>query len=157
MSAKEYIQYVDETLDKLRSHWLGLDIPFERFLPNGGSGMEIDERTRWLADRMSFMLISNTPWVSLKEAEAVWCWLYGLIRYLYRECDKDDMSFYSVVKLIKLDVNVRRSLFGQWDDSFLSLCSASPPAAFSALEEAVIELAGEKVLRRKLEIWETGK
>ena len=151
MTAEWYIKQVDKKLEKLRAHWLGLDIGFEFFLPQQGAFMSDEEQIRWLTDRMSFMLISSEPWTSTKAAENIWRWLYGTIRYLYETCPDCDQNWGGILTLAKMDQGLRQSILSSKNEHLVTLRTTDPPAAFNRIEEIVVELVGEQVLRRRIE------
>ena len=152
MSSKRYINQIDKKLDTLRNHWLGLDISFQFFLPRQGSCMTDEEQIRWLTDRMSFMLISSEPWTSIKDADSVWRWLYGSIRYLYETCPTSDQNWGRVLTLVKMDQDLRQSVFSTNDEHLIPLRTTEPPAAFNKIERMVVELIGVQPLRQYIEL-----
>ena len=143
MNVKQYIRQVDSDLEEFRKYLLGQKIPFREFLPCGGVGMSKEEQFRWLADRTSFYLIARTPGISQQEARRTWEWMYGLIRYLHRRCRESEHHFGSVARLIGVSANVRKYVFEGSDPYLAPLREEAPPESFKALEEAVVELAGE--------------
>lgn len=151
MSMKGYIKRVDQKVDRIRAHLIGLDIPFWQFLPGRGIGMAEKEQIRWLADRVSFTLISNEPWISSKEIDFTWRWLYGSIRYIYETCPQSDWNFYCINRLLKLDQRNRETIFRGCEEYLTPLRATELPILLNSLETAVAELAGKDLLRARID------
>lgn len=150
MNVKGYAKRVDQKVDRIRAYLMGLDIPFWHFLPGSGIGMNEEDQIRWLTDRMSFTLMSSEPWISSKEIDFTWRWLYGAIRYIYETCPKSDWNFYCVNRLLKMDQRCREIIFCGREDYLIPLRAAEGPALLHSLETAVAELAGEDLLRARI-------
>lgn len=118
-----------------------MELPFWYFLPEYGIAMSQEDQIRWLTDRVSFALISNSPWKSMEEVDFTWRWLYGAIRYVYENYPKTEWSFYSVFRFSEKNRDFREAGFCRNEECLLPLRNPQKPELFDSLEKAVSEMA----------------
>jgi len=106
-----YIKSLDNRLKELRGRCLGYDIPLRALLPEDCKALPTYRQAEHLARQLLFQLANYCPETECVEFERCWQWLYAMILFLFRKCDKDDHTVEGLLQLAELDYFKRTSMF----------------------------------------------
>lgn len=138
----QYLQYkrtLDETLERLRAHYLGQDRPLTELIP-ASAGLPPEQMAERIADVLTFHLPRSAE-LTDAELRDSWRWLRAAVLFLWN-CAAEDRTPRSLLKLANLSPEVRDELdFSSFPAHYAREFSHVPNMLRATLEAAVWMLA----------------
>ena len=107
-----YVEQVDDLLAKLRDRMLGYEQSFEELLPEGSEAWTAPQKVNCITQILMFALAVENPRLAYHAEMQETCqWLYTLILYLEQQCNPEDRTFSGMMRLLKLDDDLREIMF----------------------------------------------
>ena len=141
-----YVERVDDLLAKLRDRMLGYEQSFEELLPEGSEAWTDPQKADRITQILMFALAVENPRLAYHaEMQEACQWLYTLILYLEQQCNPEDRTFSGMMRLLKLDDDLREIMFEANEYKLLQ-----EPASFllRSMEGAIQRILDAKELRR---------
>lgn len=111
-AAADHIRQVDEQLCGSRRQLLALDTPLTILLPLHLRNVSAPAAASCIAKRLLFTLTACAEQATTRSGVALaGQWLSGCINYLFTACPPEVRTFYSLLKLVRLQPVIRNRLF----------------------------------------------
>ena len=132
MEFNVYLDTLDQALEQLRAQSLGQMTPLRDVLPCGA--LAAPRAAAKQVAQMLVLQIGQFHPLDDFEIQAYLQWLFVVCRFILT-CPEEDHTFLSILKISKLESEVRRTLLAEFDT-----IPDIPPTMASRLEEAIWRL-----------------
>lgn len=106
-----YLKKVDKQTQVLRDHCLGYHVPLALLLPENCRALSAQQIALQLAQQLLFGLVEYCPEADRNELEHIWQWLFSMLLYLFRKCNKESQTVGALIRLAGMDYFERHSMF----------------------------------------------